>query len=78
MPHHIDITLPHQDFSVGTDEHRAEGMMAVPGGVARDIVCGAQMGEHVVAGHGRISICGTVDRNTGAPPYAGMSKYRLK
>ena len=40
----IDVALAHQDRVVGTNEHRAKGMMAFNGGFPRDGVGGAEGG----------------------------------
>ena len=52
MAHGVDIALAHEDAVVGSDQHGAEGMMAVRHRLARDFIGGAKVGEHLVAGHG--------------------------
>ena len=51
MADDVEIALTHEDAVVRADEDRAEGMMAVHGGLACHVVGGTQMGDHPVAGH---------------------------
>ena len=52
----VDITLAHQDAVVGTDEHATKGVMPMRRRLAGNHVCGAQMGNHLVAGHVAIAV----------------------
>lgn len=48
-----DVALPHENAAVGADQHGTEGMMAVRHRLAGDRIGGAEVGEHLVAGHER-------------------------
>ena len=68
MAYGVDIALAHQDAVVGADQDRAERMMAVRGGLARDFVGGAKVGEHLIAGHG-LSLPNVVDAADWTVPF---------
>ena len=53
MTHGVEVTLAHENRPVWPDQHRTEGMMAMGGGVAGYTVGFADMGEHLIAGHGK-------------------------
>jgi len=54
MAHRVEIALAHEDTVVGSDQNGAEGMMPMRRRLARDGVGGSEMGEHLIAGHGKI------------------------
>ena len=54
---HVEIALAHEDVVVRADEDRAEGVVPVFGGLRAPLVGGAEMGDHLVAGHGGLVCC---------------------
>ena len=51
MAHGVDIGLAHEDAVVGTDQHRAEWVVAVQDRLAGDGGRSAQVSKYLVAGH---------------------------
>lgn len=51
MVHGVDIALAHEDAVVGTDQHRAERVVAVRDRIAGDGVGSTQVSKYLVAGH---------------------------
>ena len=49
--HGVDIALAHEDRVVGADQHSTERVVAVRDRVAGDGICGAEVGDHLVARH---------------------------
>jgi hypothetical protein len=43
--------LAHEDHVVGADQHSTEWVVAVRDRVAGDGICGAEVGDHLVARH---------------------------
>ena len=66
----IDVALAHQDRVVGTDEHRAEGMMALCRCFTRDGVGGAEVARRVI----RIAAGMRGATTTLRPPYCSESR----
>jgi hypothetical protein len=52
VAHGANVALAQEDMAVGAGKHGAEGMMALRHRLARGRIGGAQVGEHLVAGHG--------------------------